>query len=61
MPDDRARVVYLRSYGDRTSDDSQVVRKVLEATIELLRERQSLCLTRRHRPLFGVAHRPGSI
>ncbi|MCZ0730422.1 TetR/AcrR family transcriptional regulator [Mycolicibacterium iranicum] len=33
-----AKVIYLRSYGDRDRDDHDVVRTVLDATVELLRD-----------------------
>jgi AcrR family transcriptional regulator len=36
--DSRAAVTYLRSYDDRTRDDDVIGRKVLDATVELLRE-----------------------
>lgn len=33
-----AEIIYLRSYGDRDRDDHAVVRVVLDATVELLRD-----------------------
>jgi AcrR family transcriptional regulator len=57
MPDDGARVIYLRSYGDRIHDDDQVVRKVLDAMVELLREVPYPAVTTRAvAERAGVAH-----
>lgn len=42
-----AKVIYLRSYGDRDRDDHAVVRHVLDATVEMLREVEFADLTTR--------------
>ncbi|MFB1297792.1 TetR/AcrR family transcriptional regulator [Mycobacterium sp. pW049] len=52
-----AKVIYLRSYGDRDRDDHDVVRSVLDATVELLRETPFDDLTTRQiAEKAGVAH-----
>ena len=52
-----AKVIYLRSYGDRDRDDHDVVRVVLDATVELLREVPFDGLsTRRIAERAGVSH-----
>lgn len=52
-----AKVIYLRSYGDRDRDDHDVVRAVLDATVELLREIPFDDLTtRRIAERAGVTH-----
>lgn len=53
-----AKVIYLRSYGDRDRDDHDVVRAVLDATVELLRNVQYDDLTTRLiAERSGVAHK----
>jgi len=52
-----AKVIYLRSYGDRDRDDHDVVRVVLDATVELLRDESFDDLTtRRIADKAGVSH-----
>lgn len=52
-----AKVIYLRSYGDRDREDHDVVRVVLDATVELLRDESFDDLTtRRIADKAGVAH-----
>jgi AcrR family transcriptional regulator len=45
--DSHAPVIYLRSYGDRTAGNDEIVHKVLDATVELLREVPYACVTTR--------------
>jgi AcrR family transcriptional regulator len=57
-PDASENVVYLRSYGEHDRDDHEVVRRVLDATAEMLRERPFADLTtRRVAERAGVPHR----
>jgi AcrR family transcriptional regulator len=52
-----AKVIHLRSYGDRDRDDHDVVRVVLDATVALLRDEPFDALTtRRIADEAGVAH-----
>lgn len=52
-----AKVIYLRSYGDRDRDDHDVVRVVLDATVDLLRDQSFDDLTTRQiADRAGVAH-----
>lgn len=52
-----AKVIYLRSYGDRDRDDHDVVRAVLDATVDMLREIPFDDLTtRRIAEKAGVTH-----
>jgi AcrR family transcriptional regulator len=52
-----AKVIYLRSYSDRDRDDHDVVRRVLDATVELLRDVPfGDVTTRRIADRAGVAH-----
>ncbi|MBB2993153.1 AcrR family transcriptional regulator [Mycolicibacterium iranicum] len=53
-----AKVIYLRSYGDRDRDDHDVVRLVLDATVDLLRTVPfDELTTRRIADRAGVAHK----
>ncbi|MDG4666109.1 TetR/AcrR family transcriptional regulator [Mycobacterium sp. 236(2023)] len=52
-----AKVIFLRSYGDRDRDDHDVVRVVLDATVELLRDvAYDDLTTRRIAEKAGVSH-----
>ncbi|AFM18720.1 transcriptional regulator, tetR family [Mycolicibacterium chubuense NBB4] len=52
-----AKVIYLRSYGERDRDDHHVVRRVLDATVEMLRDVPLAELTtRRIAERSGVGH-----
>jgi AcrR family transcriptional regulator len=52
-----AKVIYLRSYGHRDREDHDVVRDVLDATVELLRDESYDALTtRRIADEAGVPH-----
>ena len=45
--DSSAKIIYLRSYGDRDREDHAVVGRVLDATVEMLREAPFTELTTR--------------
>ncbi len=56
-PDSSAQIIYLRSYSERDRDDHDVVGRVLDVTVEMLREAAFADLTtRRIAERAGVPH-----
>lgn len=47
VPESSAQIIYLRSYSDRDRDDHDVVGRVLDVTVEMLREAAFADLTTR--------------
>ncbi len=47
VPDSSAQIIYLRSYSERDRDDHDVVGRVLDVTVEMLREAAFADLTTR--------------
>ena len=57
VPDSSAQIIYLRSYSERDRDDHDVVGRVLDVTVEMLREAAFADLTtRRIAERAGVPH-----
>ena len=57
VPDSSAQIIYLRSYSERDRDEHDVVGRVLDVTVEMLREAALADLTtRRIAERAGVPH-----